>query len=657
MPVDTKRVRGPEESQSPLLFVRADAGAKPRSLQHRTDGRSAAEPRPVFARAGLVSQADGSVYAEYGRSKVLCAVYGPRESDRKEERRLSGATLGCEFRFAPFSCKMRAAWIQGTLEKEYSSIMEQSLQPAICLHKYPRSQIEVYVMVLENDGSTLAAALTCASIALAEAGIEMFDVVVGCSLRQCGDVSLLDPSAAEEYSASSSQEVESTATLEYSEGKIEAGLVQFLDWCTQSGLVLSSKVCVSKEGTVADYGLVAKNEIEEGEMLFSVPRSAVLSQYTTPICDLLKKEEAALESPSGWVPLLLSMMFEITSSESRWKSYFSLWPDFSSLHHPMFWSEEERNRLLLGTGVALAVEKDLLNIEEEYNSIVLPFMKSHPNTFDPQKHTLDLYKKLVAFIMAYSFQEPHEDDDDDDDDDEKAPKPPMMVPMADILNHVANHNARLEFTPECLKMLSIRKISKGEEIFNTYGQLANWQLLHMYGFTEPYPSNTHEAMDIRMQMMYDAALQAVRTDEERKLLMEKWEFLTELEIVGEEGDFVIGQAGVLTEEELYSTLKVLSMSLMEFEEYKANDGWDEDEEDDLSSLDNAVIPKLKPAWKQLLRNTVTMRLKSYSSGLKEEEATLANEETYRQLSKRERDSLQVRYAQKMILHRLLQLTE
>ncbi|GCB64005.1 hypothetical protein scyTo_0013274 [Scyliorhinus torazame] len=451
--------------------------------------------------------------------------------------------------------------------------------------------------------------------------------------------------------------VESTATPEYSEGKIEAGLVQFLDWCTQSGLVLSSKVCVSKEGTVADYGLVAKNEIEEGEMLFSVPRSAVLSQYTTPICDLLKKEEAALESPSGWVPLLLSMMFEITSSESRWKSYFSLWPDFSSLHHPMFWSEEERNRLLLGTGVALAVEKDLLNIEEEYNSIVLPFMKSHPNTFDPQKHTLDLYKKLVAFIMAYSFQEPHEDDDDDDDDDEKAPKPPMMVPMADILNHVANHNARLEFTPECLKMLSIRKISKGEEIFNTYGQLANWQLLHMYGFTEPYPSNTHEAMDIRMQMMYDAALQAVRTDEERKLLMEKWEFLTELEIVGEEGDFVIGQAGVLTEEELYSTLKVLSMSLMEFEEYKANDGWDEDEEDDLSSLDNAVIPKLKPAWKQLLRNTVTMRLKSYSSGLKEEEATLANEETYRQLSKRERDSLQVRYAQKMILHRLLQLTE
>eukprot|EP00061_Rhincodon_typus_P002383 g17405.t1 len=99
MPVDTKRVRGPEDSQSPLLFVAGDAApsAVPGRARVRADGRSAAEPRPVFARAGLVSQADGSVYAECGLTKVLCAVYGPRESDRKEERRLSGATLGCEF--------------------------------------------------------------------------------------------------------------------------------------------------------------------------------------------------------------------------------------------------------------------------------------------------------------------------------------------------------------------------------------------------------------------------------------------------------------------------------------------------------------------------------------------------------------------------------
>jgi SET domain-containing protein 6 len=30
---------------------------------------------------------------------------------------------------------------------------------------------------------------------------------------------------------------------------------------------------------------------------------------------------------------------------------------------------------------------------------------------------------------------------------------------------------------------------QGEEIYNTYGQLANWQLLQMYGFAECYPNN------------------------------------------------------------------------------------------------------------------------------------------------------------------------
>ncbi|XP_072925756.1 exosome complex component MTR3 [Hemitrygon akajei] len=255
MPVDSKRVRAPEESQSPLLFAREDGGSKPCPLVPRADGRAPAEPRPVFARAGLVSQADGSVYAECGRSKVLCAVYGPRNGERKEERRLSGATLSCEFRFAPFSCKERAAWIQSNLEKEYSLIMEQSLQPAICLHKYPRSQIEVYVVVLENDGSTLAAALTCASMALAEAGIEMYDVVVGCSLRQCGAISLLDPTVAEEFSAASCRGLDNgsvTVALLPTLNQI-SGLVSKGEWEEQTS-VEAIKCCV--EGCQKLYSVV-----------------------------------------------------------------------------------------------------------------------------------------------------------------------------------------------------------------------------------------------------------------------------------------------------------------------------------------------------------------------------------------------------------------
>ena len=63
--------------------------------------------------------------------------------------------------------------------------------------------------------------------------------------------------------------------------------------------------------------------------------------------------------------------------------------------------EEERRRLLQGTGVPEAVEKDLANIRSEYYSIVLPFMDAHPDLFSPRVRSLELYRQLVALVMAY----------------------------------------------------------------------------------------------------------------------------------------------------------------------------------------------------------------------------------------------------------------
>lgn len=56
-------------------------------------------------------------------------------------------------------------------------------------------------------------------------------------------------------------------------------------------------------------------------------------------------------------------------------------------------------------------------------------------------------------------------------------------------------------------MVTTQPVGKGQEIFNTYGQMANWQLLHMYGFAEPYPGNSHDTADIQMVTLRRAALQ------------------------------------------------------------------------------------------------------------------------------------------------------
>ena len=73
-------------------------------------------------------------------------------------------------------------------------------------------------------------------------------------------------------------------------------------------------------------------------------------------------------------------------------------------------------------------------------------------------YNLDFYKKMVAFVMAYSFTEPPANEFDDS-------PPPMMVPMADILNHVAKNNARLSYETEALKMVATKPIKKVILIF------------------------------------------------------------------------------------------------------------------------------------------------------------------------------------------------
>nr|XP_030703923.1 N-lysine methyltransferase SETD6 isoform X2 [Globicephala melas] len=413
-----------------------------------------------------------------------------------------------------------------------------------------------------------------------------------------------------------------------------APVASFLSWCRRVGLELSPKVAVSRQGTVAGYGMVARESVQPGELLFAVPRAALLSQHTCSISGLLERERGALQSQSGWVPLLLALLHELQAPASPWSPYFALWPELGRLEHPMFWPEEERRRLLQGTGVPEAVEKDLANIRSEYYSIVLPFMEAHPDLFSPRVRSLELYRQLVALVMAYSFQEPLEEEDD-----EKEPNSPLMVPAADVLNHLANHNANLEYSPNCLRMVATQPIPKGHEIFNTYGQMANWQLIHMYGFTEPYPDNTDDTADIQMVTVREAALQGTKVEAERLLLYERWDFLCKLEMVGEEGAFVIGREEVLTEEELAMTLKVLCMPAEEFREFKDQDGWGDDKREE-DSLTITNIPKLKASWRQLLRDSVLLTLQTYATDLKTEQDLLSSKEVYATLSWREQQALQ-----------------
>lgn len=203
MPVDHKRINGPENTTPYKLYTKLNVKGFKELLQAavnngiRNDKRKCDQHRRIFVKTDVVSQAKGSAYIEVDKTKVIVSVFDPREIPNKTEYSLNGE-LYCEFKYAPFSCPKRRMHQQDAEEKQNSIVMKQALEPAVCRHEFPNFQVDVYALVLENDGSALSAAITCAGLALAQAGIPMFDIVTSVTMGVQGDIKFLDPTYQEE---------------------------------------------------------------------------------------------------------------------------------------------------------------------------------------------------------------------------------------------------------------------------------------------------------------------------------------------------------------------------------------------------------------------------------------------------------------------------
>ncbi|XP_061189529.1 N-lysine methyltransferase setd6-like [Saccostrea echinata] len=424
----------------------------------------------------------------------------------------------------------------------------------------------------------------------------------------------------------------------------------FLKWFSSNAdNYFNEKVTIGPDGSCAQNGMVALSDIDEGECLFRISRKILLHPKTCSISELL--EEDPVNSESGWSELLISMMHEYNAQKSQWKLYFDVLPE--SVDLPMFWTKEEREPLLTGTGVVEAVNRDINKIHKEFEAIVSPYIKKHKDIISPGCDDIDLYKKMVSYVMAYSFTEPPKDDDSDDlteEEEEEEKSIIYMVPMADMLNHIAKNNAHLSFKPDCLEMISTKAISKGEEVFNTYGELANWHLLHMYGFSEAYPENHYDTVDMPLDTVLDIAEEET---ENKEFAKKKSSFFKQKLMEDLIGDVVVGTSGILTDDRLFLVLKVMEMTPSQFAIYEeeCEEGWEEDLEEDTSVLaDFEKMKDLSQSWKTIISRSASTCLKRYNTSMQEDEEKLMQIKT---LNSRQQHSLYLCYGQKMLLQKLI----
>ena len=145
----------PEESWDPLAFLEPTTLSSHLEAKRQESLLTENSKQKIFLKTDSISEASGSSYIEMGNCKLICSVYGPRDIPRRDDYDFKVANLNCEFRFASFACLMER---RGTLsqrdqaldEKNFSSIIEEALKPSILLHKYPKSQIDLYILCIQK---------------------------------------------------------------------------------------------------------------------------------------------------------------------------------------------------------------------------------------------------------------------------------------------------------------------------------------------------------------------------------------------------------------------------------------------------------------------------------------------------------------------------
>ncbi|KAG0196630.1 hypothetical protein BGX28_009911 [Mortierella sp. GBA30] len=378
----------------------------------------------------------------------------------------------------------------------------------------------------------------------------------------------------------------------------------FLAWLETNGATVSKSISIqdySAEG--AGRGVVAVADINKDEELFSIPRPLLLSPETSALA-----QKIDLSSLEGWNPLMMCMIYEYCrGANSQWKPYFDILPmEFST---PMFWSVEELQDLA-GTGVTDKIGKD--EAESIFKEKLWPVINNHSEHFPTQDKDeaafLKIFHRMGSLIMAYAFHDtlPGKDEDEDMDEDEEEEEEEdekmnvSMVPMADMLNHKTGYNnARLFHEKDCLRMVAIKPIKSGQQIYNTYGDLCNADLLRKYGFVDV--PNPHNIAEISGESVVAKCTAADDNDKDEKV-----EWL--LEHDGLEDFFILESDGEIPEE-LIGCAKILMMPIDEFR---------------TTVVEGKKLPstKLTLDIQKVLRELLETKLVEYVSNAKDDKALL-----------------------------------
>lgn len=164
----------------------------------RADGRKPEEMRPLIVEAGLIRNAQGSAMVSMGKTIALAAVYGPRILHPKHRQLSHKGVLNTYYYMVPFSTTERVRPGPSRRTMEICRVTRSALESVVFLEEFPKTTIDVYINILQADAGTRTAGINAASLAMADAGVPMRDLVAAIASGKIKGKYVLDLDGEEE---------------------------------------------------------------------------------------------------------------------------------------------------------------------------------------------------------------------------------------------------------------------------------------------------------------------------------------------------------------------------------------------------------------------------------------------------------------------------
>ncbi|HLC62032.1 MAG TPA: exosome complex exonuclease Rrp41 [Candidatus Nanoarchaeia archaeon] len=169
------------------------------TYKQRIDGRKFDEMRKIEAKVGVIPRADGSAMFKIGNTWAYAAVYGPRNLHPKFMQDPQTGILRCSYNMMPFSSSGERVRPGGSRRsKEISLVTQKALLPVLNLEDYPNSVVDVFIELPQTEAGSRCAGICAASMALADAGLDMKDLVSAVSFGKVDDKLVVDLDYSEE---------------------------------------------------------------------------------------------------------------------------------------------------------------------------------------------------------------------------------------------------------------------------------------------------------------------------------------------------------------------------------------------------------------------------------------------------------------------------